>query len=283
MTDCYIQLYNAVGDPVYLDLNAGIADWTLPSYVPLSSVKYLSHLTDENTVYYEKVATGEVTWSIPLSEISTEATKVLECIRSIGREETEEMLERSYVSSESKAQLLAIENYLENIGQIDECALNVSDLVNVNDDEDNSVCSDHAPTTTTDIERPNNGEDCNDAHCSREEGLNCDADEPTPALDYYADDNAEEFPPSSPQMHDNTQFQSDNEDANSDADSTGSRSDPTTNIIPGAVSNEQHVVAVSQKPAAAFKTVASMKKTLLKVYIFMRGSNHKRCYMITIM
>ena len=64
----FIQLYNSSSDPFFLDMNTGQGYWILPAHVPLSSVKYIAHVSeDDGRLYYENIRdpSSAVSWDLP--------------------------------------------------------------------------------------------------------------------------------------------------------------------------------------------------------------------------
>ena len=75
----FIQLYNSSGDPFFLDMNTGQGYWILPAHVPLSSVKYIAHISDDGRLYYENIRdpSSAVSWELPPRNEMCDAVKAV--------------------------------------------------------------------------------------------------------------------------------------------------------------------------------------------------------------
>lgn len=75
----FIQLFNVDNDPVFLDIEQGSANWTLPEELLLNKVRFISHHTENGMAYYEDIFSNEVSWALPdcLSEAATAAALTL--------------------------------------------------------------------------------------------------------------------------------------------------------------------------------------------------------------
>lgn len=109
-----IQLFNNSHQPVYLDMATGNAFWLLPYDVPLSSVKYISHMSEERKLpYYEKLySTDSVSWSLPLNEMSDAAITRAKRILLLNLPETQLELKEAFNFEKSAIQMTAIDDYV---------------------------------------------------------------------------------------------------------------------------------------------------------------------------
>jgi hypothetical protein len=100
-----IQIFNADNDTLYVELIGGNAFWLIPDTYQLSDVKYLSHLTEDGSCYYENLASSETSWTLP-SEMSAHARSNAAAFQKMSREETEMSLIDAFPEDES-AELVA--------------------------------------------------------------------------------------------------------------------------------------------------------------------------------
>lgn len=107
-----IQIFNADNDPLYLELRAGNAHWVLPRKYKLGDVKYLSHLTDENTCYFENLETNETSWELP-TEMSEQAKNNAVTFQKMTRDETEIALLDAFPEEESAEQMAKIDAFYD--------------------------------------------------------------------------------------------------------------------------------------------------------------------------
>ena len=75
----FIQLYNASGDPFFLDMNTGQGYWILPAHVPLYAVKYIAHTAEDGRLYYENIRdpSSAVSWDLPPRDEMCDAVKAV--------------------------------------------------------------------------------------------------------------------------------------------------------------------------------------------------------------
>ena len=75
----FIQLYNASGDPFFLDMNTGQGYWILPAHVPLYAVKYIAHTAEDGRLYYENIRdpSSAVSWDLPTRNEMCDAVKAV--------------------------------------------------------------------------------------------------------------------------------------------------------------------------------------------------------------
>jgi hypothetical protein len=100
-----IQIFNADNDTLYVELIGGNAFWLIPDTYQLSDVKFLSHLTEDGSCYYENLANSETSWTLP-SVMSASARSNAAAFQKMSREETEMSLIDAFPEDES-AELVA--------------------------------------------------------------------------------------------------------------------------------------------------------------------------------
>ncbi|KAJ1443375.1 hypothetical protein B484DRAFT_414488 [Ochromonadaceae sp. CCMP2298] len=108
----FMQLYNAAQDPLYIDLQSGQASWLLPEEEGiLLRVKYLSHIGEEGSCYFEKLDTSETSWALPAPPIMSD----------FSRKRAMEMQLMSREASEGAMGEFPEEEVLELMDRLDEC------------------------------------------------------------------------------------------------------------------------------------------------------------------
>jgi hypothetical protein len=113
--DSLMQIFNADGDPLFIELQGGNASWLIPSKYKLSDVKYLSHLTDEGNCYFENMETTEVSWSLPpIAVMSDAARENALSFQTMNRSESEDALFfETFPEEDSIEQMAKLDEYFE--------------------------------------------------------------------------------------------------------------------------------------------------------------------------
>lgn len=113
MTEKYMQVFNKGGDPVFIGLQNGILNWTLPSYAKLSDILYLTHLSDSK-FYYEEVSSQTTMWSLPNDGkiISFRAVNTIHDVQTMTRTETADFIGMPFPEEASAMQMSLIANFL---------------------------------------------------------------------------------------------------------------------------------------------------------------------------
>lgn len=108
-----MQLFNKSGDPVFIGLQNGILNWTLPAYAKLSDVLYLTHLSD-GKFYYEEISSQATMWSLPTDAkiISLRTTKTINDVQTMNRTETAEFIGMPFPEEASIMQMNLIASFL---------------------------------------------------------------------------------------------------------------------------------------------------------------------------
>lgn len=122
--DEYIQIFNADGDPLFVELHSGKAYWILPLlasnnkqskqyYHNFASVKYLSHLDQNGIPYFENLITNEVTWSLPSEAIISSSIKnIIISLQLMCRTDTEQEIQASFNEDLARKHLDDLDQYL---------------------------------------------------------------------------------------------------------------------------------------------------------------------------
>ena len=110
--DGIIQIFDMDNDPLYVELQKGGAFWIIPKKYKLSSVKFLSHLTEDGGCYYENLENNETSWSLP-DCMSETARNNAASYQKMTREELEISLIESFPEEESLEQMAKIDSYFD--------------------------------------------------------------------------------------------------------------------------------------------------------------------------
>jgi hypothetical protein len=107
-----IQIFNADHDPLYVELQGGNAFWLVPRKYKLADVKFLTHLTEDGSCYFENLVTNETSWSLPVV-MSEHARNNAITFQHMNRDDTEIALLGAFPEEESEAQMAKIDAFYD--------------------------------------------------------------------------------------------------------------------------------------------------------------------------
>jgi hypothetical protein len=110
--DGVIQIFNADHDPLYVELQGGNAFWLVPRKYKLADVKFLTHLTEDGSCYFENLVTNETSWSLPVV-MSEHARNNAITFQHMNRDDTEIALLGAFPEEESEAQMAKIDAFYD--------------------------------------------------------------------------------------------------------------------------------------------------------------------------
>lgn len=97
---------------MYVEMHTGNAFWVLPKKYKLKDVKYLSHLTEDGSSYYEELATNQTSWTLP-AVMSAQAKSNTAAYQLMTRDEAEVALVEAFPEEESAEQMAKIDAYFD--------------------------------------------------------------------------------------------------------------------------------------------------------------------------